>query len=99
MRIEFRRSGGFAGLGVRLDLESAELPAAERKALEALVARARFFELPARSSRPQPDAFQYDLCIEDAGRRNAVCLHDPVEPETLRSLLERLTALARAARG
>ena len=95
MRIEFRRSGGFAGLSVQLALESAELPAAEREALEALIARARFFELPPRTARARPDAFQYDLTIENAGRRHAVCVHDPVEPEALRPLLERLTALAR----
>jgi hypothetical protein len=83
---------------VRLVLESAELPAAERESLETLIARARFFELPARTSRPRPDAFQYDVCIEDAGRSHAVCVHDPVEPKTLRSLLDRLTALARGER-
>lgn len=80
---------------MRLDLESADLPAADREALEGLIGRARFFELPARPGRPRPDAFQYDLCIEDAGRRHAVCVHDPVEPGALRSLLERLSALAR----
>jgi len=84
---------------VRLVLESAELPAAERDALEALVARARFFELPAGPGRPRPDAFQYDLAIEHAGQRHVVCVHDPVEPEGLRPLLERLTALARSERG
>jgi hypothetical protein len=84
---------------VRLALDSADLPAAERDALEALIARARFFELSAEPARPRPDAFQYDLEIEHAGRRHAVCVHDPVEPEALRPLLERLTALARGQRG
>jgi hypothetical protein len=99
MRIEFRRSGGFAGLSVRLALDSAELPAAERDALEALIAGARFFELADRPARPRPDAFQYDLAIEHAGRRHVVCVHDPVEPEALRPLLELLTALARGQGG
>ena len=86
---------------MRLALESAELPAAEREALEALIARADFFALPAARSRPRPDGFQYDLAIEHAGRRHALCLHDPVEPEALRPLIERLTEMARAggARG
>lgn len=83
---------------MRLVLESAELPDGEREALETLIAHARFFELPARPTGPtrsRPDAFQYDLAIETTGQRHAVCVHDPVEPETLRPLLECLTALAR----
>ena len=84
---------------MRLALESADLPAAERDALETLIARARFFELPARGARPRPDAFQYDLAIEHAGRRHALCVHDPVEPEALRPLIDRLTMLARGQGG
>lgn len=84
---------------MRLDLESAELPAAERDALEGLIARAGFFTLHARSARSRPDAFQYDLAIEHGGRRHALCVHDPVEPEALRPLIEHLTALARGGRG
>jgi hypothetical protein len=84
---------------VRLVLESAELPAAEREALEGLIARADFFELAARTARARPDAFQYDLAIEYAGRSHALCLHDPVEPEALRPLIERLTEMARSGRG
>jgi len=95
MRIEFRRSGGFAAISVRLTLESAELPAAEREALEALIVRADFFALPAARGRKLPDGFQYDLAIEQAGRRHALRLHDPVEPEALRPLIERLTEMAR----
>jgi len=72
---------------------------AERDALEALIARADFFALPPRPARARPDAFQYDLAIEHAGRRHALCLHDPVEPEALRPLIERLIELARAERG
>ena len=84
---------------MRLVLESAELPAAEREALEALIARADFFALPAGRGRGRPDAFQYDLAIEHAGRRHALCLHDPIEPEALRPLIERLNEMARAERG
>ena len=94
MKIEFRRSGGLAGLSVRLALESAELPAAEREALEQLIARARVFERAESRTRPRPDGFQYDLAIEQGGRRHTLCVHDPVD-ESLAPLLERLTALAR----
>jgi len=95
MRIEFTRSGGFAGLSVRLAIESAELPAGEREALEALIERARFFELPSRLVSPVPDAFQYDLAIEREGLRHAVRLDERGAPEAVKPLLRRLTELAR----
>ena len=98
MRIEFTRSGGFAGLSVRLALESAELPAGEREALEALIHQAGFFELPDRLLSPAADAFQYDLAIEREGLRHAVRLDERGAPEAVRPLLQRLTELARAGR-
>src|SRR5260221_8377458 len=83
VKIEFKRSGGFAGMGVRLVLQSAPLPAAERYALETLIARAPFFELAPTPARPRPHRFQYDVCIEDAGPRHPLRPPDPVEPQPL----------------
>src|SRR5258705_11759111 len=94
VKIEFKRSGGFAGMGVRLVLESAALPAAERDALETLIARARFFELAPTAARPRPYRFQDVLCIQGARRRHAVSLHYPVKPEPVKVLLGALTARA-----
>ena len=97
MKIEFKRSGGFAGISVRLALDSAALPPGEREALEALIARARFFELPERRSSVHPDAFLYDLVIEREGRRHAICLGDRDAPAELKPLLERLIEMARSS--
>jgi emfourin len=83
---------------VRLALESAELPAGEREALESLIEQARFFELPPRLVSPIPDAFQYDLAIEREGRRHVVRLDERGAPEAVRPLLQRLTELARSGR-
>ena len=95
MKIEFKRSGGFAGISVRLALDSAELPPGERDALEGLVARARFFELPEQRASVHPDAFLYDLAIERDGRRHAICLGDRDAPADLKPLLARLIEMAR----
>jgi hypothetical protein len=83
---------------VRLALDSAALPSGEREALEALIARARFFELPARHASAHPDAFQYDLAIEQEGRRHTICLGDRDAPADLKPLLERLVEIARSGR-
>jgi len=83
---------------VRLALDSAVLPHGEREALEALIARARFFDLPERRASAHPDASQYDLAIEMEGRRHAICLGDRDAPDEIRPLLERLVEMARNAR-
>ena len=98
MRIEFVRSGGLAGMSVRLVLEGGDLAAGEREALERLIAGARFFELPPRIVAARPDAFQYDLAIEAGGRRHEVRVSDPAAPPGLKPLLARLTELARERR-
>ena len=98
MKIEFRRSGGFAGLGLRLEVDSAALPASESRLLEALIGRARLAELAAPAAEGLPDSFQYDIAIEDGAQRTTVRLRDPGMPERARPLVERLVAMARAAR-
>lgn len=98
MKIEFRRSGGFAGLGLRLEVDSAVLPRGESRLLEALVGRARLAELAGPAAEALPDSFQYDIAIEDGAQRTTVCLRDPGLPEQARPLIERLVAMARTAR-
>ena len=82
---------------MRLALDSAELPPGEREALEGLVARARFFELPEQRASVNPDAFLYDLSIEREGRRHAICLGDRDAPAELKPLLARLIEMARSS--
>jgi len=98
MRIEFARTGGFAGISLRVAFESGALPAGERKTLELLIEQSRFFELPADLASPQPDAFQYDLVIESDGNRHEVRADDLAAPEELKPLLRKLTELAREMR-
>jgi hypothetical protein len=95
VRIEFTRSGGLAGRRTRVALDLDELPAAERNAIESLVERAGFFDLPAECLSPRPDAFQYTVTIEAEGRRHCVRADDLGAPPHLRPLLERLARLAR----
>jgi hypothetical protein len=80
---------------VRLELDSAALPPGEREALEGLIARARFFELPSARAGSRPDAFQYDLAIEREGLRHAICLGEGEAPSEIRPLLVRLVEMAR----
>lgn len=97
MRIQLRRSGGFAGLQMPpIEVDAAQLPADKAGELEQLVAAARLFDTPAVPSGSQPpqapapasparDAFQYDLTVEDGGGSRAVRLHEgAMRPEAAR---------------
>ncbi len=98
MRIQLRRSGGFAGLQMPpIEVDAAQLPADKAGELEQLVTAARLFDAPAASAgAPQPpqpatpasparDAFQYDLTVEDGGGSRAVRLHEgAMRPEAAR---------------
>lgn len=97
MRLTLTRSGGFAGL-VRPPVthDTAELPPASRAEVEKLVARARFFELPATLTvgAPQPDRFQHSLTIAaDDGRQHTVSFSEEAASEELSRLVTTLQTL------
>jgi hypothetical protein len=96
MRIDFQRSGGYAGITLATSVDSGQLTDVEAGELVELVDRA---DLPALAERPRraggPDRFQYDLTVTLEDRRYEVTLGDDEVPETARPLLDRLMELAR----
>jgi emfourin len=100
MRIEFVRTGGFAGMHVAATVDTTKLPPDEARALQANVDAARFFDLPPTIASPAPgaDRFQYKIAVEAEGRRHTVELGEAAVPESLQPLIQQLIALARSAR-
>ena len=98
MRIEFERTGGFAGVRLTAALDTAALPPDEAADLEALVAAAGFFGLPPAlaAARRQPDRFHYRLRVTARRAAHAVEVDEEALPPALRPLVERLTAAALA---
>ena len=100
MKIQFERSGGFAGVNVKGTIDSDSLPAQEASALRALIDAAGFFDLPRKSAAaPGADQFQYIVGIEDGARKHTIETSEGSASEALRTLLARLTTLARSSRG
>lgn len=101
MRIDYERTGGFAGMRLAATVNTEALPAEEARGLREAVEAAKFFELPALiASAPQgADRFHYKLTVEAEGRRHTVEMSEAVVPEALRPLLQQLMARARAPRG
>ncbi len=100
MRIEFVRSGGFAGLQLTANFNSEALPPDEARALEQKIKDAGFFDLPARimPASPGPDRFEYNVTIESDQGKHTVVINETVVPERMRPLLEHLMELARSGK-
>jgi len=93
MNIHLERSGGFAGLRLSHDLDSAELSPEDGKELDQLVESADFFDLPEeiRAANPGADRFQYKLTMKSGPREHTVAVDEAAAPDTLRPLLNWLT--------
>lgn len=99
MRIQFERSGGFAGMLVQATVDTNSLPPPEAGNIVDLVEDANFFNLPAQisSSSPGADQFQYKLTVEEGDRCHTVETSEGAVPDSLRPLLRQLTLRARSS--
>jgi hypothetical protein len=91
-RIEFERSGGFAGIAQRCTIDSTQLDPAKAAELEQLLPPAD----AAPSGPGSPDRFQYDLKIVRGGQEQSVTLRDGSLTDEQKRLVELLTELAKA---
>jgi hypothetical protein len=98
MLIRFERTGGFAGMRMATTVDTTSLPAGEAQALHDLVAAAGFYDLPRQIAGAGADRFQYVLAVEEGERQHTVAVDETAIPESLRPLVDRLTAIARSTR-
>lgn len=92
MRIEVRRSGGFANIGSTVSLDSNDLAESEVRRLKELLDAARIDDLAARSPirGRGADRFQYDLIVtREGGLRHVTVAEDALSPE-LREVIDRV---------
>jgi hypothetical protein len=97
MRIEFERSGGFAGLRLSGRVDTSELPAEQACPLEELVAAAQFWDLPGeiQGDRREADRFEYVVTVVAEDRRHTVQVGESAMSEEMRALIDAVTRLAR----
>ena len=90
MRIFLERSGGFIGIPMTMTIDTDRLPMVEVIQLRKWVDAAQIDCLPACIASPnnQPDRFQYELVIEDKGRRHVVSFGETAMPSSLRPLID-----------
>ena len=97
MRITFSRSGGLAGLRLQTTVREDDFSAPQAARLRRLVDAADCFRLPQQlaADRKQPDRFQYELTVEDGGRRHTITIDEEAASPALQKLLAWLTDVAR----
>lgn len=96
MKIDFARSGGFAGIRLTASIDTRQLLAEQASTLEKLIEESGFFDLPAqiKPTSPGPDRFEYQVAISSNGQTHSVNVSDAVVPERVRPLLDLLTTIA-----
>ncbi len=97
MKIDFVRSGGFAGLRLAVNVDTQDLPDAEAALLEKLIRDSGFFDLAEHIKSPSggADRFEYRLTVSEGGRSHTVTVSEAAVPEGLRPLIDRLTEMAK----
>jgi hypothetical protein len=99
LRIEFRRSGGFAGLTMGTQVDTAKLPPEEARVFERLIESLEGSGAGDSPPAGKPDRFQYELTITrgDQSRRFQLAEQE-LTPET-RELVNLLVERARRPGG
>ncbi len=96
MQIEFKRTGGFAGMRLSASVDTQQLRQDQGARLEKMVADVGFFGLPEniKPASPTPDRFEYSISVSSAGQAHTVVVSEASVSEELRPLLDYLTTLA-----
>lgn len=96
MKISYRETGGFAGLGRGADLDLESLPPSEATRLRKIVDEARLGDLRASGPSAARDLVGYEIAVEgDDGKRVVARFDDATVPESATALLEVLQERAR----
>jgi hypothetical protein len=96
MRVSCKKTGGVAGLKISAEVDSEQLSSAERQELEELAERAKLFDQPAKpGARATPDQFQYEIMVDDQGKRHSFVTNDATASDELLDLVDWLIAAAR----
>ena len=95
MQITVERSGGFTGVPLTIQVDTATLPTDKAAQLQKLVEAADFFHLPPLPARPaQPDRYEYEITVQEGDRQHQITCGEVTVPAPLKPLLGWLINMA-----
>ena len=96
MKVRFRQTGGFGGLVLGCDLNTADLSSPDREALFKLVKQAKLASVKAKKNEQGRDLTNYEIAIQSRGRTTTASFDDMSTPSQVEPLLEFLRDRMRA---
>ena len=89
MRVSCRKTGGVAGLKISAEVDSDQLSPSQAQKMKELVERAKLFDqAPKPGGKPMPDQFQYEIVVEDQGKKHSFVTNDAAASEELLDLVD-----------
>ena len=98
-KINFKRSGGVLGREMEADIDLNQLPDTDSQYIMQLLTETNFFKIPQNLIEvAAPDEYQYTITVEAGNTNHTIHATDATASESLRPLLEKLSALAKEER-
>jgi hypothetical protein len=94
MIVRHERSGGFAGLTVTAEVDSADLPTKQARELKELVEQAFPLDQSVKKKATMPDQFNYEFVFEESGKTKTFHVNDETLTDEMRALSKWLIAKA-----
>lgn len=96
MQITIKRSGGFTGIPVQVEVDTTSLPADQAEAIENMLLDAHFFEIPSDPGQAnEVDRFTYELKVISDEVEHTVYFSEQNALVEINTLVRHLTILAR----
>jgi hypothetical protein len=96
VRVEFRRSGGFAGIDMTATVDASELPTEQAAMLAQLMTHGHVTQ-EAGAAHGAADQFSYDVTLHDGQRTRTLHWTEADIPEEVKPVLASLTVRAKPA--
>jgi hypothetical protein len=90
MHVFLERTGGFAGIKLKGQVDSSTLPLRQARRIEKLFQQSRFFELPSTISLESQgaDHFHYTITVETGESKHTIAAYEAAIPAELRPFLD-----------
>ena len=94
----FERSGGFAGMTIKTEIDSKSTDPVEADSIRHLVNQSNFFEVQITDTLPAglPDQFNYKIKVESGNKSREIELTDSTIPVDFHPLIRYLVQKARS---